>query len=166
MALARMCKARIAVHNTAANELAGKLQNLGCCEFSGVGEGTLEVGAAVAMRAKEDHLNSLLSDVKFLVRLLEPFETNKESSFAQMLGDIPEVSLVAVLDADKEGFLRSTRSLIQIAGRAARNSEGTVIMYADSVTPSMKVAITETQRRREIQNKYNVEHGIVPKTIV
>ena len=80
--------------------------------------------------------------------------------------DIPEVSLVAVLDADKEGFLRSTRSLIQIAGRAARNSEGTVIMYADSVTPSMKVAITETQRRREIQNKYNVEHGIVPKTIV
>ena len=80
--------------------------------------------------------------------------------------DIPEVSLVAVLDADKEGFLRSTRSLIQIAGRAARNSEGMVIMYADSVTPSMKVAITETQRRREIQNKYNVEHGIVPKTIV
>ncbi len=80
--------------------------------------------------------------------------------------DIPEVSLVAVLDADKEGFLRSTRSLIQIAGRAARNSEGTVIMYADSVTPSMKTAITETNRRREIQQKYNEEHGIVPKTII
>lgn len=80
--------------------------------------------------------------------------------------DIPEVSLVAVLDADKEGFLRSTRSLIQITGRAARNSEGTVIMYADSVTDSMRVAITETNRRREIQQKYNQEHGIVPKTIV
>ncbi len=80
--------------------------------------------------------------------------------------DIPEVSLVAVLDADKEGFLRSTRSLIQIVGRAARNSEGMVIMYGDSVTDSMKVAITETNRRREIQQKYNEEHGIVPKTIV
>ena len=80
--------------------------------------------------------------------------------------DIPEVSLVAVLDADKEGFLRSARSLIQIVGRAARNSEGTVIMYADSVTDSMQTTITETNRRREIQQKYNEEHGIVPKTIV
>ena len=72
--------------------------------------------------------------------------------------DIPEVSLVAILDADKEGFLRSERSLIQTIGRAARNSEGTVIMYADSVTPSMKNAIVETNRRREIQKKYNEEH--------
>lgn len=80
--------------------------------------------------------------------------------------DIPEVSLVAVLDADKEGFLRSERSLIQIVGRAARNAEGTVIMYADSVTPSMKNTITETNRRRSIQMEYNREHGIIPKTIV
>ena len=80
--------------------------------------------------------------------------------------DIPEVSLVAILDADKEGFLRSTRSLIQIVGRAARNSEGLVIMYADSVTESMRVAIEETNRRREIQHQYNVDHGITPRTIV
>lgn len=80
--------------------------------------------------------------------------------------DIPEVSLVAILDADKEGFLRSERSLIQTIGRAARNSEGTVIMYADSVTPSMKNAIVETNRRREIQKKYNADNNITPKTIV
>ena len=80
--------------------------------------------------------------------------------------DIPEVSLVAILDADKEGFLRSERSLIQTIGRAARNSEGKVIMYADSVTDSMERAITETERRRGIQMKYNEEHGIVPKTII
>lgn len=80
--------------------------------------------------------------------------------------DIPEVSLVAILDADKEGFLRSDRSLIQTIGRAARNANGKVIMYADEITPSMKKAITETERRRKIQSKYNEEHGIVPKTIV
>ena len=80
--------------------------------------------------------------------------------------DIPEVSLVAILDADKEGFLRSETSLVQTIGRAARNSEGTVIMYADSVTPSMERAITETERRRAIQQKYNEENGITPKTII
>ena len=80
--------------------------------------------------------------------------------------DIPEVSLVAILDADKEGFLRSETSLIQTVGRAARNAEGTVIMYADSVTPSMERAIVETERRRTIQDNYNKAHGITPKTIV
>lgn len=79
--------------------------------------------------------------------------------------DIPEISLVCILDADKEGFLRSETSLIQTIGRAARNAEGQVILYADSVTPSMERAITETERRRQIQMKYNEEHGIVPKTI-
>ena len=80
--------------------------------------------------------------------------------------DIPEVSLVAILDADKEGFLRSETSLVQTIGRAARNVEGTVIMYADEVTRSMELAITETQRRREIQQRYNTENGIIPKTII
>ena len=79
--------------------------------------------------------------------------------------DIPEVSLVAILDADKEGFLRSERSLIQTIGRAARNTDGKVIMYADELTDSMEKAIKETNRRREIQEKYNKEHNIVPKTI-
>ena len=80
--------------------------------------------------------------------------------------DIPEVSLVAILDADKEGFLRSETSLVQTIGRAARNAEGQVIMYADSVTNSMERAITETERRRSIQQKYNEENGITPKTII
>ena len=79
--------------------------------------------------------------------------------------DIPEVSLVAILDADKEGFLRSETSLIQTIGRAARNAEGRVIMYADSVTPSMERALAETLRRRSIQQQYNEENGIIPQTI-
>lgn len=80
--------------------------------------------------------------------------------------DMPEVKLVAILDADKEGFLRSETSLIQTIGRAARNSEGRVIMYADTVTDSMKRAIGETERRRKIQSEYNSAHGIIPKTII
>ena len=80
--------------------------------------------------------------------------------------DLPEVSLVAILDADKEGFLRSETSLIQTIGRAARNADGLVIMYADEITPSMRAAIDETERRRKIQDAYNQAHGIVPKTIV
>ena len=80
--------------------------------------------------------------------------------------DLPEVSLVAILDADKEGFLRSETSLIQTIGRAARNAEGRVIMYADKITPAMRAAIDETERRRAIQDAYNKAHGIVPKTII
>ena len=78
---------------------------------------------------------------------------------------MPEVKLVAIIDADKEGFLRSETSLIQTIGRCARNSQGRVIMYADTITGSMDRAIKETERRREIQSEYNAQHGIIPKTI-
>jgi excinuclease ABC subunit B len=80
--------------------------------------------------------------------------------------DLPEVSLVAIMDADKEGFLRNQRSLVQTIGRAARNENGRVIMYADRITESMQMAIEETNRRRKIQIDYNLAHGIVPKTII
>ena len=80
--------------------------------------------------------------------------------------DIPEVSLIAIMDANKEGFLRSERSLIQTVGRAARNENGHVIMYADTISEAMKYTINETARRRKIQDDYNKEHNIIPKTIV
>ena len=80
--------------------------------------------------------------------------------------DLPEVSLVAILDADKEGFLRNVKSLIQTIGRASRNAEGRVLMYADKITNSMQIALDETNRRRKIQADYNTEHNIVPTTIL
>ena len=112
------------------------------------------------------------SDIKALERM-EIIRDLRLGKFDVLVGinllreglDIPEVSLVAILDADKEGFLRSERSLIQTIGRAPRNTEGKVIMYSDELTESMEKAITETNRRRSIQQKYNEEHGITPKTI-
>ena len=115
----------------------------------------------------------LHSDIKTLERL-EIIRDLRLGKFDVLIGinllregiDVPEVSLVAILDADKEGFLRSTRPLVQTIGRAARNSNGKVIMYADSITDSMREAIDATERRRSLQMKFNKEHGITPKTIV
>jgi excinuclease ABC subunit B len=113
----------------------------------------------------------LHSDIETLERV-ELIRGLRQGEFDVLVGinllreglDIPEVSLVAILDADKEGFLRSARSLIQTIGRAARNAEGRVLMYADRITDSMRHAIEETDRRRAVQAEYNAKHGIVPKT--
>ena len=117
-------------------------------------------------------VNYMHSDIKALERM-EIIRNLRVGEFDVLVGinllreglDIPEVSLVAILDADKEGFLRSERSLIQTIGRAARNTEGTVIMYGDVLTESMEKAIKETNRRRKIQEDYNIANGIIPKTI-
>ncbi len=124
------------------------------------------------LKSLDIKVNYMHSDTKALERM-EIIRNLRLGEFDVLVGinllreglDIPEVSLVAILDADKEGFLRSERSLIQTIGRAARNTDGTVIMYADVLTDSMEKAISETNRRRKIQTEYNEAHGIVPKTI-
>ena len=124
------------------------------------------------LKSLDIKVNYMHSDIKALERM-EIIRNLRLGEFDVLVGinllreglDIPEVSLVAILDADKEGFLRSERSLIQTIGRAARNTDGTVIMYADELTDSMDKAINETNRRRKIQEEYNKEHGIIPKTI-
>ena len=124
------------------------------------------------LKSLDIKVNYMHSDIKALERM-EIIRNLRLGEFDVLVGinllreglDIPEVSLVAILDADKEGFLRSERSLIQTIGRAARNTEGTVIMYGDELTDSMEKAIKETNRRRSIQEKYNQDHGITPQTI-
>ena len=115
-------------------------------------------------RMAED-LTDYMREIGIRVKCLDVFDVLVGINLLREGLDIPEITLVAILDADKEGFLRSETSLIQTVGRAARNSEGHVIMYADSITDSMRVAIEETNRRRAIQQQYNEEHGITPTTI-
>ena len=122
---------------------------------------------------KKIKVKYLHSDIDTLERV-EIINSLRRNDFDVLIGinllreglDIPEVKLVAILDADKEGFLRSEWALIQTIGRAARNSESKVILYADIMTDSIKKAVSETNRRREIQMAYNEKHGIVPKTII
>ena len=124
------------------------------------------------LKSLDIKVNYMHSETKALERM-EIIRNLRLGEFDVLVGinllreglDIPEVSLVAILDADKEGFLRSERSLIQTIGRAARNTDGTVIMYADELTESMEKAISETNRRRKIQQEYNEKNGIIPKTI-
>ena len=140
------------------------------------------VDPEIFVRPTDGQIDDLISEINMrtatgnrvlVTTLMEIIRDLRLGEFDVLIGinllreglDIPEVSLVAILDADKEGFLRSERSLIQTIGRAARNAEGKVIMYADCVTPSMENAIRETERRRELQIKYNEEHDIVPKTV-
>ncbi|MBQ7089537.1 MAG: UvrB/UvrC motif-containing protein, partial [Clostridia bacterium] len=153
-------------------------REIGCC----VENGSRVLVTTLTKRMAEDlteYLASLGVKVKYLhhdVKTVERMELVRDlrlGIFDVLVGinllreglDIPEVSLVAILDADKEGFLRSENALIQTIGRAARNAEGRVILYADQVTPSMENAIRETERRRGLQIAYNRQHGIVPKTI-
>ena len=147
--------------------LARKERALVCTLTKRMAEELTEYLNDLGIRAKYLH-----SDIKTLERA-RIIRDLRKGVFEVLVGinllreglDLPEVSLVAILDADKEGFLRSERSLIQIAGRAARNVNGTVILYADEVTPSMRRAIEETERRRRLQEEYNRQHGIVPQTV-
>ncbi len=161
----------------------GQMENLlGECRAR-IAEGSRVMVTTLTKRMAEDlteycvsmgvNARYLHSDIDTLERL-NIIRALRAGEFDVLIGinllreglDIPEVSLVAILDADKEGFLRSTGSLIQTFGRAARNSSGRVVLYADSITKSMRAAMDETQRRRDKQNVYNEDHGIVPKTII